>query len=429
LPDNQQPPSIVLSPLRRRIVGAVMRAGELSRSDLARRLGLSRSSLSPEISDLLAMGVLIADRRGASTGGRRGALLTPAGPGIAVLAGVDIDADRVSVALTALDGTVLATDTLEMAAADDPEIALRGAAEMIERDLEPGAGPLQAIGISIAADVDPTTGRPVSAPTMPRWADWPVCDFFAERSGVRSFIDNDVNVLALAEAAHPRTGPGLGRSFIVMKISRGLGCGIVVDGKVFRGNAGFAGDLGHICADQHDRTLCACGNRGCLEVLAGEPAILNAANALADDGRSPILGALRVQNGGVLTLSLVGDASAAGDAAVGSLLRDVGKHIGFVLAGVVSFFNPSAVLVSSGLGGGEDILLNAIRELIYQRALPFSTRGLQVMRSHFHRDGGAVSAAVLAAEGWVGMAGTVAERRGLPSSVNGSTVVADGIGP
>jgi predicted NBD/HSP70 family sugar kinase len=419
----------VLSPLRRRIVGTTMRAGELSRSDLARRLSLSRSSVSPEISDLLAMGVLVADRHSPSTGGRRGALIAPAGPGVAVLAGVDIDADRVSVALTALDGTVLASDTLEMDAAADPAIALRGAAEMIERDLAPAAGPLQALGISIAADVDPVTGRPVSAPTMPRWADWPVCDFFAERFGVRAFIDNDVNVLALAEAAHPHTGPGLGPSFIVMKISRGLGCGIVVDGKVFRGSAGFAGDLGHICADQHDRTLCACGNRGCLEVLAGEPAILTEADALADEGRSPILAALREQHDGVLTLDLVGAASAAGDAAVGSLLRDVGKHIGFVLAGVVSFFNPSAVLVSSGLGGGEDILLNGIRELVYQRALPFSTRGLQVMRSHFHRDGGAVSAAVLAAEGWLGMAGTVAERRALVSRTSRSSVVTDGTGP
>jgi predicted NBD/HSP70 family sugar kinase len=416
--ETQQRSPLVLSPLRRRIVSAVMRAGTISRSDLARRLRVSRSGLSPEISQLLTMGVLTADLQAPSTGGRRGALLRPGGPGVAVLAGVDIDADRVSVALTALDSTVLARHTRDMSAADDPEVALQAAAEMIEQASAPDPGPLLAVGVSIAADVEPSTGRPVSPPTMPRWADWPVCDFFAQRFGVRTFIDNDVNVLALAEAAHPRTGPGLGGSFIVLKISRGLGCGIVVDGAVFRGSAGFAGDLGHICADQHDATLCACGNRGCLEVLAAEPAILRKANALADDGRSPVLAALREQHGGDLTLELVGQASAAGDAVVGSLLRDVGNNIGFVLSGIVSFFNPSAVLVSSGLGGGEDILLNAIRELVYQRALPFSTRGLQVTHSHFHRDGGAVSAAVLAGEGWLGMAGTVAERRAVASSLH-----------
>jgi predicted NBD/HSP70 family sugar kinase len=409
-------PPLILSPLRRRIVSAVIGAGALSRADVARRLGLSRSSLSPEIAALLELGVLTVDRHGPSTGGRRGGLLSPGGPHVAVLAGVDIDADRLSVALTSLAGDVLAHETVEMAAADDPRATLEGAVALIERFVADDHGPLLAVGVAIAADVEPGTGHPVAPPTMPRWAGWPVSEHFSQRLGVRTFIDNDVNVLALAEAAAPATGAALGSSFVVLKISRGLGCGVVVDGAVFRGSGGFAGDLGHICVDRRDQTICACGNRGCLEVLAGAPAIIREAQALAADRRSPLLADL-LEEHGQLTLQLIGQACAAGDAAVGSLLRDVGNHIGFVLAGIVSFFNPATVVVSSDLGGGEDILLNAIRELIYQRALPFSTRGLQVTRSHLGQQGGAVSAAVLAGQGFLGAAGTVAETRPTQGAV------------
>lgn len=403
------PSAPVLSPQRRRIVSAVIRAGGLTRAAVARELSLSRSSLSTDIAALLASGVLTAEGRAASTGGRPGELLQAGGPAIGVLAGVDIDFDRVGVAITTLGGAVLAQDTRDLAVAGDPAEAMSAAADMVRR-LLPGQGPLLAIGVSIAADVERTTGYPIAAPTMPSWAGWPVCEQLAEQFDARTFIDNDVNVLALAEATAPASARKLGDTFIVLKISHGLGCGIVVDDRVFRGSGGFAGDLGHICVDRADRTICACGNRGCLEVLAGEPAIIRDAQALAASGASPTLASMLAEHGR-LTLELIGAASAAGDAAVGSLLRDVGNRIGFVLAGVVSFFNPSSVAVNSGLGAGEDILVNAIRELIYQRSLPVSTRDLQITRTHFGRDAGAVTAAVLAGHGFLGSAGSVAEAR------------------
>lgn len=386
-----------------------MRSGPISRAEVARCLGRSRSSLWSDITGLLDRGVLVIDRHADSTGGRKGELLGAGPPTIGVFAGVDIDADRVSVTTTSLASAVLARQDREFAAADDPAATLEVAAAMLTDLLATDPGPLLAVGISIAAQIDPATGRPMSPPTMPKWSDWPVCAFFSERFEVRAFIDNDVNVLALAEAIAPATGGSLGSSFLMLKVSSGFGCGIVVDNAVFRGDAGFAGDIGHICVDRNDETPCACGNQGCLEVLASVPAIIRDAYALAESDRSPALAAALAD--GDLTLQRVDQASAAGDAAVGALLRKIGNRIGFVLAGIVSFFNPSTVIVSSGLKGGEDILLNATRELIYQRALPASTRNLRVIAPPLGSDAAPLSAAVLAREGFLGTAGAVAQTR------------------
>ncbi|MDO8188329.1 ROK family transcriptional regulator [Conexibacter sp. JD483] len=402
--------ALVLSPQHRKIVGAVAGAGALSRADVARALGLSRSRLSPEIASLLESGVLTTETFGPSTGGRPGALLSVGGPEVAVLAGVDVDADRVSVALTTLANRPVADHQLEMPAATDPKGTLDAAAELLERSLAPGHGPLVGIGVSIAADIDPATTRPMTPQTMPAWSGLPVAEFFADRFDARTFIDNDVNVLALAEAAAPGADARLGRSFLMLKLSSGLGCGIVVEGAVFRGSDGFAGDIGHICVDPDDDTRCACGNRGCLDAIAGEPAIVRDAQAIVDAGDSPLLAELLASEGR-LSLELIGRASELGDPAIGSLLRETGNRIGYVLAGVVSFFNPSSVVVSSALRGGEDILLSAIRELVYQRAVPTSTRHLQVVGSGAGPHAGAEGAAVLAGRGFLGTAGTVAQAR------------------
>ena len=395
-----------LTPLQRTILGIAVRAGPLSRAELARRAASSRSRLSPEIAQLLADGVLVEAGHDVSSGGRPGALLRPGGADVAVLAGADIDSDRAAVTVTTLDGTVIARDELSLRANADPRRTLERTASMLEGCLPEECGPLLAVGLSVPGDIDPAGAAIESAPTLPRWVGVRLADLFAARMGVRTFVDNDVNVLAVAEAAHPRDLQRLGASFLVVKISSGIGCGIVVDGTVFRGSHGFAGDIGHIAADPTDPTRCACGNRGCLEALAAAPAILRAA--------------------GATTLDKVGEAARSGDPEVAALLRTVGSHLGLVLAGLVSFFNPEAVIVRSGIPGGEELLLNAVRQRIYERALPTSTHALQVLPSRFGEDAGALGAAILAGQGYLGLAGAVAQARPVRRALDLAAVAAPG---
>ena len=401
-------PVLSLTPFQRRILRTLLWSGPSTRHQLAKRLGSSRSSLSPEISAMIDRGTIVERGQEVSGGGRRGAMLSAGGPDIAVLVGVDIDTSRVSASVTGLDGEVVALESESISAADDPTGALEQVAHLVERCLEVERGPLVGIGVSVPADVDPATSLIASAPTMPRWLGLSVGDYFAERFRVRTFIDNDSNVLALAEANIRHRQDGVDSTFLIVKISSGIGCGIVINGQVFRGSGGVAGDIGHICADPADPTLCACGNRGCLEAFAAAPAILREAERLAHDDPDSFIGRL-MASGEALTLERLSGAAQAGDPTVARLLRAIGSRIGLVLAGIISFFNPDAVIVRSGIPGGEDILLNAIRQAVYERSLAVETRNLVIEHSRLGDRAEAIGAAMLAGQALLGAPGTIAE--------------------
>ena len=403
-----------LTPYQRRILRTLVWSGPSPRHELARQLSVSRSSISPEIAAMLVRGVVVERGHDSSAGGRRSALLAPGGAGVAVLAGVDIDTTSVSVRMSGLDGEVVATEFRSTAVADDPAGALDLVASLIDQCLERAPGPLLAVGVSVSADVDPASGLIASAPTMPKWLGLRIGDYFADRFKVRTFVDNDSNMIALAEANMRDRLRLPSTSFLVVKISSGVGCGIVINGQVYRGSSGVAGDIGHICADPADPTLCACGNRGCLEAFAAAPAILREAERLAGDDPKSFIGRL-MASGEPLTLERISGAAQAGDPTVARLLRAIGARIGFVLAGTVSFFNPGAVIVRSGIPGGEDILLTAVRQAIYERSLPVETRNLVIEHSRVGSDAEAIGAAVLASQRVLGAPGVVAESRPVGS--------------
>ena len=144
------------------------------------------------------------------------------------------------------------------------------------------------IGIGVPGPVEFDAGRPISPPIMPGWDGYDVPARFA-RFGVPVWIDNDVNVMALGELT---TGLGRGReNFVFVKIGTGIGAGIIVNGELYRGSQGCAGDIGHIQIPLRDRddVICRCGNVNCLEALAGGAALARDAEEAARAGRSPFL--------------------------------------------------------------------------------------------------------------------------------------------
>jgi predicted NBD/HSP70 family sugar kinase len=399
-------PPLPLTPVQRRIAGAVIHSGPLTRADIARELRLSRSNLSPVILELVHEGLLVAAGHDQSQGGRRGNLLVIGDAGSAVLAGVEIDADRVRVVVTTLGMRVLAHRYVSLDVTDDPQGTLDLAATLISECLEPQYGPLVAIGVSLAAAIDVTTGAAAVAPAMPRWVGFPVGDYLADRFSTRVFTDSDLNALAFAEMIVPHPTP-LGSAFLVVKANEGIGCGIVINNTVFRGSNGYAGEMGHICVDPDDPTICACGRRGCLEAVVALPNLVARARELVQKERSPVLAPI-LDAPSELSMDLIGRATLEGDPVAVSLMRDMGMRIGFVLAGAISFFNPSSIVISTGRMLGSDVLLSAIRQGVYERAFPGATRRIQIVESGLGEDAVAVGAAVLACEGFLGTAGKVA---------------------
>jgi glucokinase-like ROK family protein len=390
---------------------------ESSRAELVEATGLGRSIVTQRVEALIDHGLLAEDRLGPSTGGRAPRLLRfRADAGYVLVA--DLGATSADVALADLSGEIVAHRQEPSDIAAGPEDVLGRVERLFDECIaEAGSfpGSLWGIGIGVPGPVEFESGRPISPPIMPGWDGYEIRERFAEHH-VPVWVDNDVNVMALGELT-----AGCGRGvddFVFVKLGTGIGAGIVVDGRIHRGAQGSAGDVGHIYVQAGDReVICRCGMNGCLEAFAGGAALGRDAEAAAREGRSEILRSL-LEEQGSLSAADVALGSKHGDPVCVELITEAGKLIGQMLTGVVNFFNPSLVVIGGGVAGAGDLLLATIRQTIYSRSLPLSTRDLVVRRSALDGRAGVTGAATMVANelfapdflpGWLG-AGTPARR-------------------
>ncbi|MFE5207718.1 ROK family protein [Streptomyces sp. NPDC056600] len=364
--------------------------GPNSRAQLGDRVDLSRSRLAVEVDRLQETGLVVADGLAASRGGRRSHNVRLA-PGLRFL-GVDIGATSVDVAVTNAELEVLGHLTQPLDVREGPVPVFEQVLDMAAK--LKGSGPAEGFdgaGIGVPGPVRFPEGVPVAPPIMPGWDGFPVREALSQELGCPVMVDNDVNLMALGQMH-----AGVARSvddYLCVKIGTGIGCGIVVGGKVHRGVTGSAGDIGHIRAVPDGRR-CACGNRGCLEAHFGGAALAKDAVEAAQQGRSPQLAARLAENGR-LTAADVGAAAAAGDAACLDLIREGGTRAGQVIAGLVSFFNPGLVVIGGGVTGLGHNLLAAIRTQVYRQSLPLATGNLPIVLDELGAVAGVVGAARL----------------------------------
>ncbi|MEU5694792.1 ROK family transcriptional regulator [Actinosynnema sp. NPDC020468] len=351
-----------------------------TRADLARLTGLSRSTVSHRVEALLAGGVLVEGGEPVpSSGGRRGTRLRLDGSA-GLLLTADLGATAARLAVSDLNGVELAASTEDHDIDQDPEPVLR---RVVERFAELLAGRdaerVRAVVVGLPAPVEFGLGHAVKPPLMPAtWHRHPVADHFADRfPRAEVLIDNDTNLMALGE--HRETYPGL-RHLLYVKVGTGIGCGVVVGGELYRGAGGAAGDIGHIRLG-HDETPCRCGNTGCLEVVAGGKALaarLRAQGRDAPDARA------------VVRLA------EAGDVVARSEVRAAARRIGEVLAAVISFANPEAIVLGGSLARLDQALLAGIRAVLFERAFPLSTHTLRTEVGALGDRAGTVGAVTLA---------------------------------
>lgn len=378
------------SPLQARLLSLLRDDGPISRVALADRLNVSRTTVAVEVTRLAELRLVQEAGPAESRGGRRSTLVQLA-PDIRLL-GISIGATGLAVGVTDGRLSVLASRALPCDIRQGPEAVLATAMEEGERLLaEVGADRPMGAGVGVPGPVDFHRGVSVSPPIMPGWDGYPVRDAVAQRLGCPVVLDNDVNVLALGEqhAGVARTT----EDFLFVKIGTGIGCGIVVEGQLYRGVDGCAGDIGHIQVDDSGPT-CACGNVGCLEAYAGGAALARDATAAARSGRSPVLAEL-LEKSGELTAADIAVAVSRGDARAVQLIRDCGHRIGQVLSSLVSFFNPGLVVVGGRVTGLGPALLAEIRGVTYRRSLPLATGNLPIVMSELGDQGGVIGAARL----------------------------------
>lgn len=378
-----------------RILAAVRgQSAALAKADLVRLTDLSLATVSEHVDLLCESGLLREEKLGASSGGRRPRLYG-FNPDAGHIVAIDLESTHVRVAVTDFGLRILRSEeSYDVDVAQGPEVTLNQIKELVLAVLGKAgvtSGAVKALGIGLPGPVSFSDGLPSSLSIMPGWENYPVSAFWKRHFDCDSYIDNNVYTMALGERARePSESPD---NMIFVKIGNGIGAGIVCNGDVFRGATEHAGEIGH--TDTGHQGLCYCGNRGCLDAFAGGRAIAARAEVLAREGKSERLLAV-LEGKGKLTLRDVVKALEEADQVAVDVIRESGLAIGGVLAGLVNFFNPSRIVVGGGVSQVGDVMLAAIRQKIYQHALPLTTRRLVVEHSAVGVDAGLIGAAVLA---------------------------------
>ena len=269
--------------------------------------------------------------------------------------GLDFNHDRIHVALGDHSSDVLGESVADIDVDYSAAHAVDAAVEMVDA-LRASAGVeksrLVAAGVGLPGPIDDRTGALASAEILPGWAGLPAREMLSRRLGVPVQVENDANLGALAEVTF---GAARGLADIIyIRVASGIGAGLVIGGRLFRGAAGMAGEIGHVQV-RSDGVLCRCGNRGCLETVASERAIL---------------AVLRPSHGEEVTRATIFEFLAAGDVGTSRVVSDGGRAIGRVLADICNVFNPEAAIIGGELAEAGDPLLSGIRESIDRFALP-----------------------------------------------------------
>lgn len=385
------PPASVRTAVQARILTMLRDHETLSRVDLSERIGLSRTTIAAELKGLHDSGIVTEAGPAASRGGRRSTLVRLA-EDLGFL-GVDIGSTSIDLAVTDARLRVLAHVAEDQDIAKGPQVILARVRTLVGqlREQLPGNQIIGA-GVGVPGPVDFDRGQPSSPPIMPGWDRYPVRDNLARLLDVPVVVDNDVNVMALGEL-HAGVAQRA-RTLLFVKIGTGIGCGIVVDGSIYRGVDGCAGDIGHIQATESG-PVCACGNIGCLEAVFGGAALARDGTEAARTGRSATLAAL-LDGRQQVNAADVAHAAAAGDAEAIRLMRSGGRRLGQVLAGLVSFFNPAMIVIGGQVASNGHDLLTEVRDVIYRRALALATTNMPVVASELGGDAGVIGAARMA---------------------------------
>jgi predicted NBD/HSP70 family sugar kinase len=351
---------------RKRVVDALRERGVASRADLARITGLSRSTISTIVSDLLDTG-LVGERDGHPADGAqagRPPVMVSLNPSAGLAVGVDFGHRHLRVAVSDLSHRVLAEAWRELNVDHSADHGLAAAAEFVDQVLdEAGADRARVIGVGMGlpAPIDRTTGTVQGASILPGWVGVDAAAEAASRFGLPVQVENDANLGALAELSW---GAAKGKSEVAyIKVATGIGAGLISGGRLQHGVGGTAGEIGHtVIAD--GGPVCRCGNRGCLETLASTRSI------------AELLSASRAEE---VSSKRVLELSAAGDAAAQRLVGDAGRAIGIAVANLCNLLNPQCVIVGGDLSVAGETLLEPLRDTVRRNAIPNAVENVEIV--------------------------------------------------
>ncbi|MDW7650241.1 MAG: ROK family protein [Bacillota bacterium] len=283
-------------------------------------------------------------------------------------AATDVGGTKIYTVLADADGNIMEHIRLDTRATEGPDVIIGQIAESVREVLSRAGketGTLTAAGVCAAGFFDWKKRVLVHSPNMPGWNNVPLEDKLSAQLGIPVLAENDANAAALGEACR---GAGHGsRDVVFITVSTGIGAGLVLDGRIYRGTSGFAGEAGHMVV-KPDGPLCGCGRYGCLETVASGTAIAKAATRIIKSGRRTQMA--EMANGEEIKAPQVFAAARSGDKAAQDVLAEAIYYLGIGLVNLINLFNPEVLVIGGGVSQAGDDLFIPLRKIIQENAVP-----------------------------------------------------------
>jgi predicted NBD/HSP70 family sugar kinase len=346
--------------------------GEISRADIARLTGLTRTTVSAAAAELIEAGLVEEVGQGPSAGGKPPTLLRVVADARFVL-GVDLSGATLQGAVCDLRGRIVAHATAQPTGSGDPH-SLEPVWALIDALLAAAGRPVLGIGVGLPGLIDSRQGVVLQAVNR-GWRDLPLGDLLAQRYGLPVYLANDSQAAALAELSF--ANPDGLADLAVLLVDEGISAGIVLDGRVYQGgNRLGASEIGHVRVVEGGEP-CACGHFGCLETVASRGAIVRRAQAIYVNQPGSTLHSL-VRSAGEIDLAAILQACRAGDRALIELVAQVGRTLSIAVANLATVLNLPLVVLAGSITALGPALVEPLTAELRQRMLPELAERIQV---------------------------------------------------
>lgn len=307
--------------------------------------------------------------------------------------GVDIGGTNIKIALVDDKGKIVYSNTTPTRAEMGYEYTINNIKQAIKdlmHETKADKTTIEAIGFGFPGQIDYKEGIVRILPNIPGWVDVPVKKIIEDEFHIPTFLDNDVRCAALGELNY---GAGKGcQNLVCITVGTGIGSGIILNGKIVRGASNAAGEIGHIKMTMEDGPLCGCGDYGCFEAYASGPSIVAMAKEYLKGGKSAKFRELATEE---LSPYIVAQAALQGDVVAKQIYKKIGEIIGLGLTSVINLLNPEKIIIGGGVADAGDILLDPIKEVIANRAMPIQREAVQIVHAQLANTAGVIGASLL----------------------------------
>ncbi len=355
---------------RNLVLNTIFEHASISRAEISRRTSLTRTTVSDIVADLIAEGLVNEVGVGESIGGKSPILLSLV-EDARYLIGLDLAHNQFRGASVNLRGKIRELVTMPVNSRNG-EQALALVYEILDRLINVSAVPLVGIGIGTPGLVNITEGTVVNAVNL-EWKDLPLARLMEKRYHLPVSILNDSQAAAMGEYTYGK-GHAAESNLILINVRHGIGAGIIIQGKLFHGDGGGAGEIGHVVVVPEGGLLCRCGNRGCLETVASAQALVKQAQAIAAQSHPSLL----PRSPQEISLEAIEVAFSGGDDAVRQAVLETGRYLGMAISNLVGTLNIQNIVLTGDMTRFGAPWLEAIKEMITTTTLARLAQETQV---------------------------------------------------